>query len=74
LIPKWTGEAVKKMHLNGITITELAEFMGMSRPWLNSILTGKRYSQGSRTKVMTAIDEYIEVMKNGKTTEPDGNE
>jgi len=73
LIPKWTGDAVKKMHLNEITITELAEFMGISRPWLNSILTGKRYSPGSRTKVMAAIDEYIEVKKNGKTAGPNSD-
>jgi plasmid maintenance system antidote protein VapI len=68
LIPKWTGDAVKKMHLNGITIKALAAYMGLSRPYLNGLLNGRIITPNARLRVLNAIDEYIKEGK-GETAE-----
>lgn len=60
MIPRWTGEAVKRMHLNDINIYELAQHMGLSREYVSGILNGRVTPAGARKRVLAAIDEIVE--------------
>lgn len=55
-IPRWTGDAVKRMHLDSISTTEVAKEIGWSRNYLWLVLSGNRTPKGAREKVMSAIE------------------
>lgn len=57
---KWIAEAVGKMHIFGISQSELAEKIGIRREHLNRILNGKENPKEASNKILLAIDEIIE--------------
>ena len=59
MLPKWTGDAVGRMHIHGISFQRLADKMGVNVKYLSSVMNGHRTPKGAQEKVMTALDELI---------------
>lgn len=57
MIPKWTGDIVKIMHLNSISTEELATKLGVTRTWVSKILNGKVRPKNAREKFKAAVTE-----------------
>lgn len=57
--PRWTGDAVKKMHINDITQKDLAEEMGVTQAMVSMILSGYRDTPQMKEKFLTALDRII---------------
>lgn len=57
--PEWTGELVRKMHINGIKKVELAEKIGCTRASVTMILNGTRTPKGAQEKFEAAVDAII---------------
>jgi transcriptional regulator with XRE-family HTH domain len=60
-LDKWIAEAVGKMHIFGISQSELAEKIGIRREHLNRILNGKENPKEASNKILSAIDEIIKL-------------
>lgn len=59
-LPKeWTGEAVKQLHINGISQTELAEEMNCTKEYISMVLNSKREPSDIQTRVEEAISSII---------------
>ena len=58
-VKEWTGEAVSKMHIYGISQTELAQKIGKSREWVCRVLNGKETPKEAPEVFMSAINEII---------------
>ena len=56
---KWIATAVGKMHINKITQTQVAQKMGVTREYVNMILSERRCPTGAKSRIMTAINEII---------------
>ena len=56
---KWTGELVGRMHINCITIKELAKHMGIRLEYASMVLNGRRSPSGARERFTQALDELI---------------
>ena len=56
---KWTGELVGRMHINCITIKELAQHMGIRLEYASMVLNGKRSPAGDEDRFHQALDELI---------------
>lgn len=39
--PEWTGDVVRTMHLEDISVSELREEMCVSRNWVGKVLNGR---------------------------------
>lgn len=57
---KWTGEAVKLMHIHNISQTELAIHINKSREWVCKILNGIEKPLNAQSIIESAINEIIE--------------
>jgi len=57
--PRWTGDIVKDMHLNGITGRDLAAVLGDTPDWISKILNGKKTPRNAETRLRTALDILI---------------
>lgn len=57
---KWIAKVVGEMHVNKISITALAEKMGVSRGYASALLNGKRSPQGAKERITKAIQDLIE--------------
>lgn len=64
--PLWTGKLKGKMHNNGITCTELAEYMGVSKQYISYLLGGKRQTKNAAIRLNIAVDQIIK-SKRGET-------
>lgn len=60
IIPKWTGEAVKKKHLHNINDSDIANVIGKSREIVSKTLNGNYSFKDDRKIIMEAIDKLIE--------------
>ena len=60
MLAQWTGDIVGRMHLHRVTITQLAQEMGVSREYLSTILNGHRAPQGIEERMSCALDCIIE--------------
>lgn len=60
MIPEWTGEAFKQMHLHKISAKSLANAIGWNEKYLSVVLHGHRRPSDAEGKVMTALHELIE--------------
>ena len=58
-LEKWIAEVVGLMHIHGISQTELAEKVGVLRPYINKILNGKETPKGAEERIKKALDELI---------------
>lgn len=57
--PKWTGEAVKKMHLYNIKREEVALKIGKSREVVCKTLSGTYSFENDRKEILQAIDNIV---------------
>ena len=62
----WTGEIVKRMHLNGVSANEIAKEAGVTSAYVSMLLHSKRTPDGAREKLEAALDAIIK--RKGVTT------
>ena len=55
----WTGDAVKLMHVYGITSLQLAEKLGWNPKYLSSVLNCKRRPKNAEITVLSTLMEMI---------------
>jgi transcriptional regulator with XRE-family HTH domain len=60
MLAQWTGEFVGRMHINGVTKTQLAQEMGVSREYVSMILNGHRNPDGIEQRMNDALSNLIE--------------
>lgn len=60
MLAQWTGEFVGRMHINRITITQLAQEMGVTREYVSMILNGHRSPDGIEQRMNDALDKLVE--------------
>ena len=56
---QWTGDMVGKMHNNRITMTQVAEKLGVTKAYVCMVLNGRRSPKGAEQKFNAALDELI---------------
>ena len=59
LKPKWTGDLVGKMHINGVTYEDLGNEIGWTKAYVCMILNDTRQPDGAREKLEAAYDSII---------------
>lgn len=62
---KWIAGVVGKMHIHGITQSELAEEVGVTREHINRVLHGKEKGANMKERVTNALNKLIEAKKGG---------
>lgn len=63
---QWTGDMVGKMHNNKITLTQVAEKIGVTKAYVCMVLNGHRNPKGAEQRFMAALDELIKEREVGK--------
>lgn len=63
MLPEWTGEAMKRMHLARISVKELAAEIGWHEKYLSVVINGHRTPNGAEDAVMGALDRIMERRK-----------
>lgn len=61
--PKWTGAVVGKMHVEEITQEEIAQEMGVGKPYVCMVLNGKRSPPNVQERIESAVDAILERRK-----------
>ena len=56
---KWTGDAIGKMHIYGITYEDIGKELGWTKAYVCMILNETRVPLGAREKIESAIDTII---------------
>ena len=56
---QWTGDMVGKMHNNRVTLTQLAEKLGVTKAYVCMVLNGKRAPKDAERRFTAALDELI---------------
>lgn len=56
---QWTGDVVGKMHIHGVSIRDMAAFMGITPEYTGRVLNGKDEPKGAEEKFRFALDELI---------------
>lgn len=64
MLAQWIGDFVGRIHRHKITITQIAQEMGVTREYLSMILNGHREPPDIEKRMNDALDIIIE--KNGK--------
>ena len=59
----WTGNLIGHMHNNHITYDDLAEEMGICKPYISMILNGRRSPPGIRERMENAVKAIEERRK-----------
>jgi transcriptional regulator with XRE-family HTH domain len=59
MLAQWTGDFVGKMHRYRVTITKLAQEMGVTREYLSMILNGHREPDGIEQRMNDALDSLV---------------
>lgn len=54
---EWSGELIKKIHMNGLTIKAVAEKAGLNDKYVSQVLHSEHPSHRSMYKLSTAIAE-----------------
>jgi hypothetical protein len=60
MLAQWIGDFVGRMHRHRITITQIAEQMGVTREYLSMILNGHREPNGIEQRMNDALDILIQ--------------
>lgn len=63
MLAQWIGDFVGKMHRNKVTITQMAQELGVTREYLSMILNGHREPTGISKRLNDALDSVIEKRK-----------
>lgn len=56
---EWTGEVVGKMHVEGITVSDLAKEMCCGKSYVSMILNGLRKPPNAQERVEKALERCI---------------
>lgn len=67
MLAQWIGDFVGRMHRHRITITQIAEQMGVTREYLSMILNGHREPNGIEQRMNDALDILIKEACNDET-------
>ena len=59
MLAQWTGDFVGRMHRYRVTITQLAQEMGVTREYLSMILNGHRDPKDIEKRMNEALDNLI---------------
>ena len=59
VVPKWTGDAVKKKHLYNINDSEIASVVGKSREIISKTLNGNSSFKDDKKIIMEALEKII---------------
>jgi transcriptional regulator with XRE-family HTH domain len=59
MLAQWIGAFVGRMHQYRVTITQLAQEMGVTREYLSMILNGHREPNGIEQRMNNALDNLI---------------
>lgn len=62
MLAQWIGDFVGRMHLHRVTITQLAQEMGVTREYLSAVLNGHREPKDMSQRMNDALDCIIEKM------------
>ena len=57
---EWTGDLVKRMHMNGISAKDLAESAGVTSAYVSMLLHGARSPKGAQDMLESAVDRILE--------------
>lgn len=60
MLAQWIGDFVGRMHRNRITITQLAQEVGVTREYLSMVLNGHREPDGIEQRLNRALDNIVE--------------
>lgn len=60
MLAQWIGDFVGRMHRHRVTITQIAQEMGVTREYLSLILNGHREPPGIEKRMNDALDSVIE--------------
>lgn len=52
---QWTGDVVGKMHIYGVSIRDMASFMGITPEYTGRVLNGKDEPKGAEEKFRLAL-------------------
>lgn len=56
---QWTGDMVGKMHNNRVSLTQLAEKLGVTKAYVCMVLNGRRSPKDAEQRFNAALDELI---------------
>lgn len=59
MVEKWTGRLIGKMHNNGISISDLASELGVTKSYISMILNGARKPTDAKARLEAAVDAII---------------
>jgi transcriptional regulator with XRE-family HTH domain len=59
MLAQWIGVFVGRMHQYRVTITQLAQEMGVTREYLSMILNGHREPNGIEQRMNNALDNLV---------------
>lgn len=59
MLAQWIGVFVGRMHQYRVTITQLAQEMGVTREYLSMILNGHREPNGIEQRMNNALDDLV---------------
>lgn len=60
---KWTGDIVKKMHLNNISRADMANELGCAPEYVSMVLNSKRRPTDAKERFTNAVNSIIERKK-----------
>lgn len=69
MLEKWTGRLVGKMHNYGVTHSEVAAELGVTKAYISMILNGSRKPPDARARLEAAVDAIITRRKENEKQE-----
>ena len=59
MVEKWTGKLIGKMHNNRVSLTDVAQELGVTKAYVSMILNGTRKPPEAQRRLETAVDAII---------------
>lgn len=59
MLDKWTGTVVGKMHVYGITQSDLAARLGCTKGYISAMLHQKERPKNAKKKINDAIEQIL---------------
>ena len=63
MLAQWLGDFVGQMHRHRVSITQIAQEMGVTREYLSAILNGHREPAGIKARLYAALNSIVEKRK-----------
>ena len=63
MLAQWIGEFVGQMHCHRVSITQIAQEMGVTREYLSAILNGHKNTAGMEVRLYAALDSIVKKRK-----------